>query len=281
VTDEVSTRMNFIIPSFRSLVLAVCCLVLADPLLANDAPKNKKVPQSDGSLELLMAGNARFVSGRVIRPDQSPTRRKEVARGQTPFAIILTCADSRVSPEIYFDQGLGNLFVIRNSGNLINPHVIGSMEYAVDQLHAPLIIVVGHERCGAVSAAVTGGQAPGQMQSIIDTIAPAVVAVRGQEGDPVENAVVAHAQLTAAAIRASNPILAEAVAAGKLKVVAARYDLETGQVVILPETVALATKAKKPVAAEAPEPAAPAAAVPHDATAPEKSHDAPAPAHEH
>ena len=200
-----------------------------------------------GSLEILLAGNARFAAGRPRHPDQSEARRKEIAGTQEPFAIVLTCADSRVSPEIYFDQGLGDLFVIRNAGNVLGDEVLGSMEYAVGHLHVPLILVVGHERCGAVSAAVAGGHAEGHVSAIVEAIAPAVAASRGKDGDPVDNAVMAHAQLTAAALRASGPILSEAVKAGQVKVVAARYDLDSGRVTLLADLSTTETQPASPV----------------------------------
>ena len=217
--------------------LAPWVLLSLASLMAQAAPKapNPTISRAEGSLAILMSGNARFVSGRASHPDQSEERRTEVARKQEPFAIVLTCADSRLSPEIFFDQGLGDLFVIRNAGNVIDGHVLGSMEYAVDHLHVPLIIVLGHERCGAVSAAVAGGHAPGHISEIVESIAPAVTATRDQEGDAVDNAVIANAQMTAALVKRSDPILAAAVKAGELKVVAGRYDLDSGRVTILPD----------------------------------------------
>jgi carbonic anhydrase len=201
-----------------------------------------------------MSGNSRFASDRMRHPDQSLLRRKEIAHKQEPFAIILTCADSRVAPEIYFDQGLGDLFIIRNAGNVLNDHVIGSMEYAVEHLKVPLIMVVGHERCGAVAAAVAGGHAPGHIGSIVESITPAVNASHEQAGDHVNNAVITHAQMTAAALRGCGPILAEAVKAGQVKVVAARFDLDSGRVELLPE---LATPETPPAKTAQSAPAAP------------------------
>lgn len=212
------------------------------------APAKPKVA-AEIALEILLAGNKRFVAGRPMFPDQSPARRRELAGGQKPFAIVLTCADSRVAPELYFDQGLGNLFVLRNAGNILDDHTIGSIEYAVDHLKAGLVIVVGHEKCGAVAAAVAGGHAPGHVHSIVEAIQPAVQASAEQTGDKVDNAVRANARLVAAALQASDPILREAVKQGRLKVVPARYDLDSGRVEILaagadkPATVAHAAPA--------------------------------------
>ena len=111
----------------------------------------------DLALQRLLDGNARYASGHSAHPHQTVARRVEVAKGQHPIAAIVTCSDSRVAPELYFDQGLGDLFVVRDAGNVINDHVIGSLEYAVEHLHVSVILVIGHEKCGAVSAAVASG----------------------------------------------------------------------------------------------------------------------------
>ena len=124
------------------------------------------------------------------------------------------------------DQGLGDLIVIRNAGNVLDDHVIGSVEYAVDHLNVPLIMVIGHERCGAVSAAVAGDPLPGHISEILTSINPAVLASAELDGDKVNNTVIAHAQMTAATLRKCGPLLAEAVHTGQVKVVAARYDLD-------------------------------------------------------
>lgn len=183
-------------------------------------------------LELLRKGNERFVSGESIRPHQNARRREALASGQKPFAIVLTCADSRVAPEIFFDQGLGDIFVLRNAGNVVDDHVLGSMEYAVEHLGTSLVVVVGHSKCGAVAAAVAGGEAPGHIGSIVESIAPSVSAGVGA-ADPVDAVVRANARRMAELIAGSKPILAKAVGEGHLKVVAARYDIATGQVEFL------------------------------------------------
>lgn len=187
----------------------------------------------DAALARLTEGNQRFVAGALTHPDQSVERRRETSGGQHPFAIVLTCADSRLSPEIIFDQGIGDLFVVRNAGNLSDDHVLGSIEYAVEHLHAPLIVVLGHTKCGAVSAAVAGGEAPGHIKSIVESLADSVSMAKKKAGDPVDNAVRINAKLTAAAIGGAAPILGEAVKAGHVKVVAAKYDIATGTVEFL------------------------------------------------
>ncbi len=201
---------------------------------ANPAAGSASGPTPDAALRLLLEGNQRFIQGTVRHPHQTAERRKETSTGQAPFAVVLTCADSRLSPEIVFDQGLGDLFVVRNAGNLLSDHVIGSIEYAVEHLHAPLIVVMGHTRCGAVAAAVAGGEAGGHVQSIVDSLAFVVAAARARGGDTADQAEQINARMSADALAASDPVLAKAVAAGKLKVVGARYNLATGVVEWLP-----------------------------------------------
>jgi len=188
----------------------------------------------DTALARLVEGNRRFASGQAIHPDQSVERRAALAGGQSPFAVVLTCSDSRVAPELYFDQGLGDLFVLRNAGNILDDHTLGSIEYAVEHLHVRLIVVVGHEKCGAVSAALGGKPEPGHIQSILDSIAPALGGVNDQPGDKLDTAVRANARRTSELLGRTGPILEEAVKAGRLRVVAAKYDLAGGTVEILP-----------------------------------------------
>lgn len=213
----------------------VILILLALAALAAD-PANKTNPSvaPDAAITRLAEGNKRFVSGTPARNVPTAQQWTELAKGQHPFAIVLACADSRVSPEIVFDQGLGDLFVLRNAGNLADPHVLGSMEYAVEHLGCRLIVVLGHTKCGAVTAAVSGGEAPGHIKDIVEDIAPAANMAKKKPGDPVDNAVRISAKLTASAIGQAAPILAEAVKSGQLKVVSARYDIATGNVEFQP-----------------------------------------------
>lgn len=158
-------------------------------------------------------------------------RRKSLAQsGQHPYAVILGCADSRVPPELIFDEGLGDLFVIRDAGNVVDDEVLGSIEYAVEHLGVRLVVVLGHEQCGAVSAAVAGGEAPGHIRTVVESIRPAVEESANQPGDRVHNCVVANARRVAAQVRESEPLLKHAVEAGRVLVVAANYDLMTSRV---------------------------------------------------
>ncbi len=188
---------------------------------------------SGQALQFLMEGNKRYIAGKPKYPHHAVARRLEVAKGQMPFAIVLGCADSRVPPELIFDQGLGDLFVIRVAGNVSDPLVLGSIEFAVEEFHSPLIVVLGHSKCGAVTATVKGGDAPGQVASIVKLVEPAVQKVRGQAGDLVDNAVRANARLVAAQLQSSSERLAREVHEARLKIVAACYGLESGAVELL------------------------------------------------
>ena len=188
---------------------------------------------SEQTLKDLLAGNERFVSRKSIHPNQSVERRTEVVKGQRPSAVILGCSDSRIPPEIIFDQGIGDLFVIRVAGNIIDDAIMGSMEYAVEHLHVQLIVVLGHQKCGAVEATVKGGHAPGHIGTLAQAIQPAVEKARSQSGNLVENAVRIHVERMVQELKSSKPILAEAIHKGELQIVGARYDLESGRVEIL------------------------------------------------
>ena len=179
-------------------------------------------------LEFILAGNQRFQTGKFENPASNVERRKETVEAQHPFAAVLCCSDSRVPPELVFDKRLGDLFVVRNAGNVLDDVAIGSLEYAVDHLGVPLIVVLGHEKCGAVTAAVQGGHAPGHIGSIIHRLQPAVAATRGQPGDAVLNAALANVRAGVAAIQAAEPILAGAVKSGQVRVVGGLYHLDTG-----------------------------------------------------
>lgn len=176
----------------------------------------------------LMAGNRRFVAGQPAHPDQTPARRSELAAGQRPFAAILGCADSRVPPEILFDQGLGHLFVVRVAGNIGDDAVLGSLEFAVESFGVGLIVVLGHTRCGAVQAAVEGGAYEGAIARVVEAILPAVKLARSQPGPPVDNAVRANAVRMVERLRSAEPVLAAAVNHGRLQIRGAIYDLATG-----------------------------------------------------
>lgn len=183
----------------------------------------------DVALQELMAGNERFVAHKATHPHQNEQRLHDLAQAQHPFATVLSCADSRVTAEIIFDQGLGDVFDVRIAGNLATKGAVASIEYAVVQLETPILMVLGHERCGAVTAAVKGGDLPGEMGLFAKEIAPAVQKTKSMQGDTVENAMVANVKEQMERLKRS-PLLAERLASGKLKIVGGRYDLDTGKV---------------------------------------------------
>lgn len=189
---------------------------------------------ADAAWQKLKEGNTRYAAGQLAHPNQTAARREEVAKGQKPFAVVLACADSRVGPEVVFDQGLGDLFVVRVAGNIVDNAGLGSIEYAVEHLGASLVVVLGHEKCGAVAAAVGAGHVPGHVHSIVKALEPAVTASKSQGGDSVDNAVRSNVQLVTKQIAGAVPILSERAKSGRLKVLGARYDLDTGLVELVP-----------------------------------------------
>lgn len=198
----------------------------------------RPVMSSEEAFQRLIEGNKRYVTAAMTHPNQAPERRVSVAGGQTPFAVVLGCADSRVPPEILFDQGIGDLFVIRVAGNTAREtNVLGSIEYAVEHLGTPLVVVLGHEKCGAVTAAVnavtTNAHEPGNIGHLVASIVPAVEAVRDEPGDLLENAIRANIALTVGQLRSSEPFLARFSQEGRGKIVGAYYRLESGEVVFL------------------------------------------------
>ncbi|HQE81155.1 MAG TPA: carbonic anhydrase [Syntrophorhabdaceae bacterium] len=181
-------------------------------------------------LELLMEGNKRYVSGKPIHPNQDTARRTELSSGQRPFAVIVGCSDSRVPPEIIFDQGIGDIFVIRVAGNIVDDVALGSIEYAVEHLGTELVVVLGHSKCGAVTATVKGGEAHGHIGSIVHIIMPAVEKAKTQQGDMVENAIRNNMDMVTEAIKSAEPIITKSIKEGRLKVISAYYDIDTGVV---------------------------------------------------
>ncbi|KAF3891019.1 carbonic anhydrase [Tolypothrix bouteillei VB521301] len=185
----------------------------------------------DASLKRLMDGNQRFVEQKGTHPDQSKSRVTEVSRSQHPFATLLCCADSRVPPEILFDEGIGDLFDIRVAGNIVTDEVLGSIEYAVDILKTPLIMVLGHERCGAVTAAVQGESLPGHISSFVKAIKPVISETKDDSLDAaVDKAVIANVQYQIQKLKQNSKIVSQRLLEGKLKIVGGRYDLDTGEV---------------------------------------------------
>ena len=188
---------------------------------------------AEQALRNLKDGNKRYVESIMDHPRQTAQRRTGIAKSQHPFAMILSCSDSRVPPEVIFDQGLGDLFVVRTAGNIADDIALGSLEYGAEHLGVKLIVVLGHERCGAVDATVKGGAAPGHIATLVEAIRPAVEQSKANPGDPVHNAVRANVKRVVSQLESSEPVLSERVRQGTLRIVAARYDLDSGAVEIL------------------------------------------------
>ncbi len=189
---------------------------------------------ADQALNALKEGNARYVASPQTCVADLAKRRAEVAGHQAPWATIVGCSDSRVPPELLFGGlGLGELFVARNAGNLVDTATMGTVEYGADHLGTPLVVVLGHERCGAVAAAcevvAKKAEFPGSIGPMVQPIVAAATAMSGKPGDFVDNTVRESAKRTARKL-AGSPILAHLLKEGKLKIVAARYDLEDGKV---------------------------------------------------
>jgi carbonic anhydrase len=200
---------------------------------AKKPPKPQNVVSPEGALERLEEGNERYVEG-VARRHDFRHEREVLASGQNPYAAILSCADSRIAPEYAFDSGRGDLFVCRVAGNFANAESVASLEYAVSVLSTPLILVLGHDACGAVDAAIKSLKdnttLPGHLPSLVEGLAPAVKAVSGQGGDVLANTIKQNVIDTAAKLKSATPILSAAVEQGKLKVVGGIYRLRSGKV---------------------------------------------------
>lgn len=182
------------------------------------------------ALDALIEGNRRFAAGASAHPNHDPGRRSEVAKGQHPRAAIVACSDSRVGPEIVFDQGLGDIFVVRTAGNLIDAIGLGSLEYAAAHLGVPLIVVVGHSRCGAVKAAAESSTAAGCLSAVVSALAPSIERMRGCPGDLLEAASRENVRSTVAALERCEPVIRRLVEEGKLRVTGMFYDIERGTV---------------------------------------------------
>ncbi|MEE4166020.1 MAG: carbonic anhydrase [Desulfocapsaceae bacterium] len=193
-------------------------------------------PSAEEALQTLLEGNRRFVSGNLLHPNHCEESRQGVASGQDPIAVVLTCADSRVPPVDIFDQGIGDIFVVRVAGNIIGDHTLGSIEYAALHLHTPLIIVLGHSCCGAIGAVASDVKLDGHMSTFVPPIQAAIKIVKNDEGDLVNNTARELARQMAQKIADSEPIIADLVQHGKTRVVPAYYDLHSGEVSILTST---------------------------------------------
>jgi carbonic anhydrase len=228
-----------IVTAVGASILGVLRVAAAEPKAG--ATKNAPArPKPDEALHELMAGNERFAKGHPSSPRRSPADFRQLAEGQYPFATIISCADSRVAPEILFDVGKGDVFVIRVAGNVVSGAgavVKGSIEYAVAELNVPLIMVLGHSNCGAVKAAMAHLNAkdslPGAINDLVELIKPAVEQSKGEATDSLSAAIHKNVQIGVEKLKGLEPILATPVKEGKLKIVGGVYDLRTGKVTLV------------------------------------------------
>ncbi len=215
--------------------LATCtfaALLALSAAAGSRATGGATAPSSPPAVERLLAGNARFVAGKPARRGNLARQRAQLATGQSPFAVIVSCSDSRVAPEFVFDQGLGDLFVVRSAGEVSGPVELASVQYAIEHLGTGLVLVVGHERCGAAAAAIEGGEVHGHLKELVAAIQPAVEEARQAPGDLLENTVLAGVRRVVNQYR-QDETLAPRVRAGTLTILGARHDLDTGRVEIL------------------------------------------------
>jgi carbonic anhydrase len=220
--------------------LAAGLVVAGDSAAGRATGKPSAAVGPDEALHKLLEGNRRFTKGETNDPRRKPEDFAKLAEGQTPMAVIVGCADSRVSPELLFDQGVGDLFVVRVAGNVVSgagASVKGSIEYAVAELGVSLVMVLGHTHCGAVKAALKHISAsdtlPGAIADVVNTIKPAVEQAKGQPGDALENAIKANVGIGVERLKSLEPILAGPVKKGRVKVVGGVYDLRTGGVTVI------------------------------------------------
>ncbi len=189
---------------------------------------------ADEALQRLMSGNERFATGKSQHPDNFEARRKELLDKQAPFATILACSDSRVPVELLFDQGLGDLFVIRVAGNTVDDFVYASLEFATTALKTPLIMVLGHERCGAVNAALSNGTPDSYLGTLVKTIRGAIQGHTCPPKNPLSCAIKENVTAVVDKISKADPVLAPLIKNGQVKIVGAVYELESGKVILQP-----------------------------------------------
>lgn len=209
----------------KKIVLTLVMLLFSGQVWASSI---LNVPD-DIAFQMLKKGNYRFYSYTMKHPNQSKVRREKLIVGQHPFAVIVSCSDSRVVPELIFDQGLGDLFVIRNAGNIVDEHVMGSIEYAVKHLGVNLVVVMGHESCDNVGAAMKDDKESHAVESIKDSIKPAIEACQKENSYSYENVIKMHARQVSEAI-SEDKTMAEYMKKHDVKIIPAFYSLQTGQV---------------------------------------------------
>ena len=209
--------------------IALLALLFA-PMLATSAVEANP---AQNPLERLIQGNQRYVTSTTVCHEDWTAKRTALLENQKPFAVIVACSDSRVPPEIIFDQSLGDLFIVRVAGNIVDDFAIGSIEYGVSVLGANLVLVLGHSNCGAVKAALKEMKFDNHIQEVLNAIQPAIAATKGESGDLLEKAIKANVKIVEEKLKNSKPVLASLLEKGTLRISGAYYHLESGKVEFL------------------------------------------------
>ncbi|MHC5718625.1 MAG: carbonic anhydrase, partial [Nostoc sp.] len=232
---EISRRNLLILLGAGTLSASLGSRLLSSEMVSANESAASTV--ADKALKRLLEGNKRYVAGKLLNSERSPSRIDDLEKGQQPFAVVLACSDSRVPPEIVFDQGLGDIFTVRVAGNFLEPGGLASIDYAVEHLKSPPVLVLGHRRCGEVTAVVesiqTGKALPNDISKFSEAIAPAIKSVKNQAGDAVDNAVRANIKYVTNELKTSQLLIAEFVNKGQVKVLGAYYDIDTGVVKVI------------------------------------------------
>lgn len=226
--EKTFLRLKHLRNTKLTVTLVIFMVALSSSLLMGQT-------NADSALKKLKAGNLRFVNQKSNHPNQTIERIKEIQTKQNPFAVIVSCSDSRVPSEIVFDQGLGDLFIIRTAGQVSSYASWGSIEFANAVLGSNLIVVMGHTKCGAVSAACNLPEVPGHIIALVNAIKPAAEIAKQMKGDPIENAVKVNVAMQVKELKNLEPVLTKAIIKGDLKIVGAVYNLSTGVVEFLPD----------------------------------------------
>ncbi len=229
----------------KALAATLTILLLCIAAHARAASNNVPILSGAESLTKLIDGNQRYAQDHPEHPNQSTQRRTDLTNGQHPFASVLGCSDSRVPPELVFDQGLGDLFVVRLAGNVADQVAIESIDYSITHLGVRLIMVLGHDQCGAVTAAVLGHEEPGEVGPMLRELRPAVAAARKMSGNRIDNTIRENVILTVRKLSTSTE-LRGMVKSGDLKIVGGIYHLDSGKVEILESAAAPPPAASKP-----------------------------------
>ncbi len=215
---------------FQLHALKLVLILLFTPVFSITAIE---VSPAKNPLERLTQGNQRYVTSTTVCHEDWSAKRSVLLENQKPFAVIVACSDSRVPPEIVFDQSLGDLFIVRVAGNIVDDFAIGSIEYGVNVLGANLVLVLGHSNCGAVNAALKNMKFDNHIQEVVNAIQPAIVATKGETGDLLEKAIKANVKIVEGKLKSSKPVLANLIEKGTLQILGAYYHLDSGKVEFL------------------------------------------------